>query len=160
MRLPVLLIMAMTAPAFGQFTPPVTPNPLNYGPGRIDASTAYRYIGQIVTACGGAYQSDPMSARFVMGVSPYETVVIFPPNTDPQEAARFSNRNQIICVTGQVTEPQEFMIGVRAVLYPTHIETINPPTPVQSGPCIDQRGMLHGRPTYGGAARQGPIPPC
>jgi hypothetical protein len=164
MRSSVLLVpvLAMTVSAgqvFGQFAAPVQPNTLNYGPGRIDVTTAWQYIGRTVTACGRAAQTDPRSPNLVMGVSPYETVVIFPPDTDPQTAERFNG--QIICVTGDVEQPQQFMMGVRAVLYPQHIEAANEPPPVHaSGPCIDQHGMVHGRATYGGPARQGPLPPC
>lgn len=157
----VLIVMSSAGYAFGQAAV-VPPNPVDYGPGRIDASTAYRYIGQTATACGRAVQTDVRAADFVMGVSPYETIALFPPGTAPQIGANYNLK--IVCVTGQV-EPQDYM-GIRAAIRvqnPSQIQLmVYQPPPQPSGPCLDSHGILHGRPSYGGSARpaNAPLPPC
>jgi hypothetical protein len=163
MRLPALVVAAVlcAGPAFGQ-TSPVEPNPLNFGPGKIDASTAYRYIGQTVTACGRATQSDVNAADLVMGVSPYETIILFPPGTDPQAGANYSSK--VVCVTGTV-EAQDYP-GIRAAIRvqdPSQIQVTSYQQPVQRcGPCLNPNGTISGRACYGGSSRRAnePIPPC
>jgi hypothetical protein len=157
--LPVVLIaMAIgSGPALGQFAPPVPPNTSNFGTGRIDASMAYQYIGQTISACGRAWQPDPQSPAFVMGVSPYEIVVFL---DNPQHAAYYSN--QIVCATGLVQQPQQFIMGVRAAMYyPQDVEIVEQPRPAQScGPCVRPNGMISGRACYGGPPVRPPFPPC
>ncbi len=99
--------------AFGQ-AGPVPPNTLDYGPGRIDASTTYRHIGQIVVACGRAAQPSGRAAFLLMGVSPYETVVAFPPGTDPREVTQYSFR--MLCVSGLVQVGNLYMGLGRATI--------------------------------------------
>jgi hypothetical protein len=110
-RSSVLLLAATmgAGQAFGQAVVP--PNVLNYGPGKIDASTAYRYIGQTVTACGRAVQTDVHAADFVMGVSPFETIVFFPPRTDPHIGEDYSLK---VVVTFKINELALAICGGRS----------------------------------------------
>lgn len=163
MRVPALVMMAMVGAgqAFGQAAV-VEPNPLNYGPGTIDASTAYRYIGQTVKACGRAVQTDVHAANFVMGVSPFETIVLLPPGTALRVGADYSSK--VVCVTGRV-ESQDFM-GIRAAIRiedRSQIQVITYQPPVQQcGPCLNANGTISGRACYGGGSRPRnvPLPPC
>ena len=93
--------LVITGPGFAQ-TGPVPPNTLNYGPGRIDASTAWRYLNQQVTACGRAAHTHPQAAFLVMGMAPYETVIDFPSDIDPRDVEFYSFK--MICVSGFVAE--------------------------------------------------------
>jgi hypothetical protein len=160
-KIALFMTMLMGAgQAFGQA--PVPPNVVNYGPGTIDASVAYQYVGQTVTACGRAAQPDVNVADFVMGVSPYETIVVFPRGTNPQVGMQYNS--QIVCVTGRV-DPQNYM-GIRAAIQVQDLSQIvtaeyRPPVR-RSGPCQNPNGTISGRAGYGlGAApRNGPLPPC
>jgi hypothetical protein len=89
----------LAGPAFGEAAV-VPPNRLDYGSGRIDASAAYEHIGQMVVACGRAAQPFGRATFFLMGVSPYETVVAFPPGTDPSQVMPYSFK--MVCVSGRV----------------------------------------------------------
>ena len=156
-----MTVLMCAGQAFGQAAV-VPPNTVDWGPGNIDASIAYQYLGQTVTACGRAAQSNVALADFVMGVSPYETIVLFPPGTNPQVGAQYNG--QIVCVTGRV-EPQNYM-GIRAAIQVqdvSQIAAVEQRQPArQCGPCVRPNGMISGRPCYGGNAppRNAPIPPC
>jgi hypothetical protein len=135
MKRPAIIGMALlwVGQAFAQSAVP--PNTANYGPGRIDGSLTYRYIGQNVTACGRAAQHDPQQRFFTIGVSPYETVVAFPLGTDPQSITNYNS--QMVCVSGPVTGSELYM-GVNratiAVNSPSQIAVIGGTQPDQPSP--------------------------
>jgi hypothetical protein len=127
------------AQAFGQFAPPVQPNPYNFGPGRIDASTTYRYVGQTVTACGRAAQHNVSDQFFTLGVSPYDTVVAFPPSVNPQIVMNYSFK--MVCVTGAVTVSGLYMGLNRATIAvndPSQIQVIGGTGPYEPPPQVGE----------------------
>jgi hypothetical protein len=93
--LPTLMaVLYLSNEAFGQASV-VDPNAFDYGAGRIDGSVAYRYVGQNVTACGFAMQ--PARVGFLtIGVSPHETVIVFP-ETDPVTVGLFRSKSLFEC---------------------------------------------------------------
>jgi hypothetical protein len=98
----MLLSITLTTPALATFAQPVQPNPTNFGPGRIDASYAYRYIGQTITACGRAWHPQN-SHLLLMGVPPYGMVANLPEWVS-MESIDNQLSNKIICVTGLVQQ--------------------------------------------------------
>jgi hypothetical protein len=79
-------------------------------------------MGQIITACGRAFQPDPRVPELIMGVSPFELLVVLDDNAEAT-----SLNAQMICVTGFVDQPQQAMMGVRAAMYsPQDIEIVQP----------------------------------
>jgi hypothetical protein len=157
MKLLATIITALlgAGQAFGQAV--VTPNAVNYGPGKIDGSFTYRYIGQNVTACGRAAQHDPHQQFFTIGVSPYETVVAFPPEINPQAIMSYSFK--MVCVSGPVTVGQLYMGLNRPTIEvnsPSQIEVLgdtgpyqpSPSPNAQCGPRRNPDGTISGRACY------------